>query len=393
MKKILLAAAAGATVFTMSAANAAIEANQITLWVNGDKGYNGMQKVGDRYTKETGIKVTVAHPDQAEVKFMQTAATQNGPDIMMWAHDRFGEWAKAGLLTPLTIKDEVKAKFADFSWDAMTVDGKIIGYPVSIEAISLICNKALVPQAPENFEDFVKLDDELKAKGARAILWDYNTPYFSYPLIAAQGGFAFKQVDGVYDVTKTGINNDGAKKGLNWIVNMIKEDHIQAGADFGVMDSQFSQGKLGCLINGPWGWANYEQAKIDFSVNPLPKLGGQRAKAFVGVQGLAINAASPNKDLAIDFIENYLLTDEGLKDVNDDKALGVAALNSFQAVLAQDPRMSVTMDNARNGDIMPSVPEMNRFWSAFDTALKNTTSGRQKVEQALGTAEKRVVAK
>lgn len=103
MNKKLIASLVGiATLGTAFLANAAIEENQLTVWVNGDKGYNGIAKVGDRYTKKTGVKVTVAHPDQVEVKFQQTAATGNGPDIFLWAHDRYGEWAKAGLLAPLT---------------------------------------------------------------------------------------------------------------------------------------------------------------------------------------------------------------------------------------------------------------------------------------------------
>ena len=116
------------------------------------------------------------------------------------------------------------------------------------------------------------------------------------------------------------------------------------------------------------------------------------AKAFVGVTGFIINAASPNKDLAKEFLENYLLTDEGLEAVNADKALGVAALNSFQEKLGKDPRIATTMTNAMNGEPMPSVPEMSRFWSSFETALKNVTSGRQGVDEALDTAAKRIVS-
>jgi maltose/maltodextrin transport system substrate-binding protein len=32
---------------------------------------------------KTCVRVTVAHPDQVEVKFQQTAATGNGPDIFL----------------------------------------------------------------------------------------------------------------------------------------------------------------------------------------------------------------------------------------------------------------------------------------------------------------------
>ena len=393
-KKLIATLIAGALLGLSSAAGAAIAENQLTLWVNGDKGYNGIAKVGERYTKKTGVKVTVAHPDQVEVKFQQTAATGNGPDIFLWAHDRFGEWAKAGLLSPITPSAEEKEKFAAFTWDAMTIGGKIYGYPVSVEAIGLLCNKKLVPEVPENWEDFVKLDDQLKKQGARAVIWDYNTPYFSYPLISANGGFAFKKgADGFYNVDETGVGNEGARAGMKYLVDMIKNDHIEKGADYGVMEAKFSKGQVGCIVNGPWAWSNYDLAKVDFSVNRLPKLNGQWSRPFVGVLGFVLNAASPNKDLAVDFLENYLLTDEGLKDMNDDKALGAAAIKTFQAQVGKNPRVATTIENAQNGDLMPSVPEMSRFWSSFQTALKNATSGRQSVDEALDIAAKRVVQK
>ena len=276
----------------------------------------------------------------------------------------------------------------------MTIGGKIYGYPMSVESIGLICNKKLVPQAPENWEDFIKLDETLQKQGARALFWDYTTPYYSYALISANGGYAFKKsADGFYDVKDTGVANEGAKAGVKFLVDLIQNKHMDKGADYGVMEANFSKGKLGCILNGPWSWSNYDQAKIDFSVNKLPKLNGKWSRPFVGVQGFVINAASPNKDLAVDFLENYLLTDEGLKDMNDDKALGAAAIKTFQAQVGKNPRVATTIENAQNGDLMPSVPEMSRFWSSFQTALKNATSGRQSVDEALDTAAKRVVQK
>ena len=163
---------------------------------------------------------------------------------------------------------------------------------------------------------------------------------------------------------------------------------MQKGADYGIMESSFVNGKVACIINGPWSWGQY--SKLNYSVNPIPTLKGNPGKPFVGVQGMTINQASPNKDLAKEFLLNYLLTDEGLDKMNKDKPLGAAALKSFEAKLEQDPRIKVTMSNAKIGDPMPSVPEMNRFWSSLQTALKNATTGRQTLEEALKTAEDRI---
>ena len=105
-------------------------------------------------TRDKGVRITVSHPDQPEVRFQQTAATSNGPDIFLWAHDRFGDWVETGLLSPIEPSAEEKEKFASFAWDAMTIGGKIYGYPMSIEAVGLICNKNLVPVAPRELGGF-----------------------------------------------------------------------------------------------------------------------------------------------------------------------------------------------------------------------------------------------
>ncbi len=392
-RKIIASLVAAVTLGLSATAGAGIEAGKLVVWVNGDKGYNGIEKVGKKFTEEQGVPVEVAHPDGVENKFQQAAATGNGPDIFMWAHDRFGEWQKAGLLSELTPSKEFIAKFQKFAWDAVSIDGKIYGYPIAIEAIGLICNKDLVKQAPKNFEDFETLDKQLQAKGKKAIMWDYTTPYFSYPLIAANGGYAFKKVgSGKYDISDTGVNNDGAKKGVNFLVDIIKKGLMAKGTDYGVMDSSFAKGDVACIITGPWAWSNYD-GKINYSVNALPSLAGKPAKAFVGVLAATINAQSPNKDLATTFLEDYLLTDAGLKAVNDDKALGAVALKSFQKVLEKDPRIKATMANAINGEPMPNVPEMNRFWAAFQQALRNSTTGRQTVDEALKVAAERIAVK
>lgn len=46
--------------------------------------------------------MTVEHPDKLEEKFPQVAATGDGPDIIFWAHDRFGGYAQSGLLAEVT---------------------------------------------------------------------------------------------------------------------------------------------------------------------------------------------------------------------------------------------------------------------------------------------------
>jgi maltooligosaccharide-binding protein len=85
------------------------------------------------------------------------------------------------------------------------------------------------------------------------------------------------------------------------------------------------------------------------------------------------------------------LTNDGLSTVNADKPLGAVALNSYQAELAKDPRIAATMENAKHGEVMPNIPQMNGFWAAAKNAIINVVDGRQSVEEALDDAETQMV--
>lgn len=387
--KFTLTAAASAVIFA-NAAQAKIEEGQLLIWINGDKGYNGLAEVGKAFEAETGIPVKVEHPDKLEEKFQQVAATGDGPDIVFWAHDRLGGYAQAGLITELTPSKAFKEKFVPFAWDAETYNGKIIGYPVAIEALSLIYNKDLFPTPPKTWEEIVALNPKFKKMNKHPIMWNLVEPYFTYPIIASNGGYAFKFENGSYNANDIGVANKGSQIGLQFVVDMVKKKVINADTDYAVAEANFNKGNAGLTINGPWAWSNIEKNGINYGVAVLPTLNGQTSKPFVGVLSAAINAASPNKDLAKEFLENYLLTDNGLATVNADKPLGAVALKSYQKVLAKDPRIAATMQNAQNGQIMPNIPQMAAFWYAERAAIGNAITGRQSVKAALDDAKKRI---
>ena len=386
--KFTLTAVAGLVM--SSAVMAKMTEGKLVIWINGDKGYNGLAEVGKKFEKETGVSVLVEHPDRLEEKFTQVASTGDGPDIILWAHDRFGGYAQAGLLAELSPSKEFKDKFVDFAWDAENYNGKIIGYPVAIESLSLIYNKDLLPTPPKSWEEIVELDKKFKAEKKNAIMWNLAEPYFTWPVVASNGGYVFKFTDGKYNTNDIGVNNEGSQKGLQFVVDMVKNKVINADMDYAIAEASFNKGETALTINGPWSWGNIEKSKINYGVAVLPTLNGKPSKAFVGVLSAGINSASPNKDLAVEFIENYLLTDDGLEQVNKDKPLGAVALKSYQDKLAKDPRIAATMENAQNGEIMPNIPQIVAFWYAEKSAISNAVSGRQTVKQALDDARARI---
>jgi maltose/maltodextrin transport system substrate-binding protein len=395
-QRIKLVAAAAAVALSAGFAGPAyaVEPGKLLIWINGDKGYNGLQKVGDEFEKKTGVKVIVEHPEDAPGKFQQAAAAGKGPDIWIWAHDRVGEWIQGGLLQPVTPSRKIVDDIDPLAWKAFNIGGRTWGYPISIEAVSLIYNKDLVPTPPKSFEEVIALDKKLSAQGKKAILWDYNNTYFTWPVLAAGGGYAFKQkADGTYDANDTGVNNAGALKGAELIAAMIKDGVMPKGAGYADMEAAVNQGKVAMMINGPWAWDNLKKSKINFGVAKIPTVAGKKAAPFVGVMGAMVNKSSPNRDIAVEFIENHMLSVAGLKAINDDVPLGTPASKAFFNQLKSDPNIQATMASAQDGAPMPNIPEMGRFWSSMASALQNMTEGRQGPKEALDAAAKRISAK
>jgi maltose/maltodextrin transport system substrate-binding protein len=142
------------------------------------------------------------------------------------------------------------------------------------------------------------------------------------------------------------------------------------------------------MISGPWAWSNLVQKGINFGLSQLPGIKGQVGRPFVGVSAAFINRSSPNQDLAKEFIERDLLTDEGLAAMNNAKPLGVPALISFYNKLAQnDEHLRQLKASVDAGQVMPNVPQMGQFFSALSAALQLAADGRLSASAALRQAE------
>ena len=330
------------------------------------------------------MPVSVPHRPQA-------AAAGKGPDIWIWPHDRIGEWITGGLLEAVNPGKAIKDGIDPLAWKAFTTNGKVWGYPISIEAVALIYNKDLVPTPPKSFDDILVLDKKLQKDGKHAILWDFTNTYFTWGLIAANGGYAFKQKpDGSYDAKDVGVNNAGAIQGVETITGLIKAGAMPKTASYSDMEAAMAQGKVAMMINGPWSWGNLREKKINFGVAPIPAVGAKGGAPFVGVLGAMINKSSQNKDVAVEFIENYMLTVAGLKKMDADKPLGVPANKAFYEELKGNPLIQATMASAQAGAPMPSNPEMGKFWSSMATALQNITQDREPVKDGLNKAADRI---
>ena len=157
------------------------------------------------------------------------------------------------------------------------------------------------------------------------ILWDYNSSYYSWGILASTGAYVFAKNGSDYDLKNMGFGNPGAVKGLSKIIALIDAGVLPKSVSYSAVEDLMGQGKLAMMISGPWAWSNLIKNGIDFGVAPIPGVDENVGRPFVGVTVAYLNRSSPNQDLIQEFMERYAQTEEGLTAMYRAKPTGVPA--------------------------------------------------------------------
>ncbi|MGA4450296.1 maltose/maltodextrin ABC transporter substrate-binding protein MalE [Ectopseudomonas chengduensis] len=371
----------------------AFEKNVLTVWIGQDKGFKGLAEIGQRFTADSGMPVKVATPDDLPGQYDKFAATAKGPDIVIFAHDRFGSWINNGLLEAVQPSAEALQRAPGFAWEALTVGTQRFGYPLATEVVSLIYNRRLLANPPRTLSEVTALDGRLRAQGRRAIAWDYNNLYFSWPIIAGAGGYSLRKQGGIYDLADVGVATPGAIAGMQALKQLLDDGVLEPGDDYASALEGFKQGRIAMIVNGPWVWNELRDAGLDFAIDHVPGIDEtRRGRPFVGILAAAINANSPHKAQARRFVEDYLSSAEGLHSLNADKPLGAVANHEVMAQLRHDPLIDHTYESAASGEIMPDIPEMKRFWALFSSRLGAMFKGEKPIAATLEQIAQRLRA-
>jgi len=364
---------------------------KLTIWTSAESVQWAIKRLAVKFEKDFSAKVEINVLNKDLVGQFKTAALAGkGPDILVWAHDVVGELASSGLIEKVRFNTDFKKNVLPVAAQAFTYRGEIYGHPYAVESIALIYNKNLVKTPPKTFEELVKLASSLNrpAQGQFGFLYDIGTLYFSFGLLSAGGGYIFADQNGTLNTDSVGVANRGAIQGLEFIVSLVKKNICPASTDYNVAMNKMLEGKLAMTINGPWLQTELKKKNIPYGVIPLPTLNGRTPRPFVGAHGFLIRRSSPRKELAQEFIENYLVTKEGILQLYQADPRGPAR----QDVLAEikDEHLPQFMASAQFGMPMPNIPEMGIVWTAMGSALSVAINGKTSPTKALQAAYQQI---
>jgi maltose/maltodextrin transport system substrate-binding protein len=362
---------------------------ELSIWFDPDRG-QALEPLIQKFENDSGIKVKLESPENRTEDFAMAVQVAKGPDIVIWAHDKLGEWADAGIIAPIEVSPELRNKFLPKAWEAVAHRGSTWGYPIALETVSLIYNKKLLEgPPPAQLSEVVDLNAEIKKKhpGTTAILWDYNSSYYSWGILASAGGYVFGKKEKDYDPQDVGVATSGAIDGLSEIISLIRAGVLPKSVTYSTVEEQMARGKIAMMISGPWAWANLVKSGIDFGLAPVPGVDGHPGRPFVGVSVAYLNRSSPNQDLAKEFLEHCVLTEEGLTAMDHGKPLGIPALTSLEEKMVKnDPLLQELKVCVDGGEVMPNIPQTSRFFTSLGAALQIATNGQATPEAALKEA-------
>jgi maltose/maltodextrin transport system substrate-binding protein len=363
---------------------------ELLIWMDNERG-RALQPIVNKFESDLGLKVTIETPQKITDSFPIAAQAGKGPDFVIWAHDKVGEWADGGLVAPVDVPGRFVDKFFPKSWQAVMHKDRLWGYPIALETVTLIYNKALLDGPPPlELSQLASIDQAMKRDrpGVITILWDPRSAYYTWGILASGGGFVFGRNGTDYDLRNVGVATPGAVDALSEIIGLIQTGILPKVCPYSQTEELMGQGKLAMMISGPWAWSNLIKKGIDFGLSPIPGVNGKVGRPFVGVSVAYLNRSSPNQDLAKEFIERYLLTDDGLAAMDGAKPIGIPALISFYEKIAEsNPHLRQLKASVDIGQVMPNVPQMGRFFTSLGAALQLAADGRLSADAALRQAE------
>ena len=353
--------------------SAAPAAGSLTIWVDETR-IDDFKALGEDFVSASGVALDVVQKPTGDIKtdFVAQAPTGEGPDLIVGAHDWTGELVSNGLISPIELGD--KGKLADNTIAAFQYDGALYGVPYAVENIALVRNNKILQDTPDTFDALI---EQGKGAGAEfpAIIQvgDGGDAYHMYPIQTSFGAPVFKSnADGSY-TNELGMEGAEGEAFATYLKKLADEKVASVSMGGDQAKQAFLDGKSPYMITGPWNTAAFTEAGMDISVLAVPSAGGQPSAPFLGVQGVYLSSKSENGILANQFLD-YMATTEAQQKLFD--LGGRVPADTSVAEGITDELLAGFAEAGKNGQPMPSIPEMGAVWSHWGNTQVSIINGQ-----------------
>ncbi|MBR1476396.1 MAG: carbohydrate ABC transporter substrate-binding protein [Lachnospiraceae bacterium] len=355
-----------------------------------------LEKMAESYGKSKGVNVEVYYSSDTIAAHLSTRYASNEPYTisMVDAKDVYS-LAKEHAVD-LSGEDWVKD-----TTEAISIDGKVYGFPVCVEARGIIYNadaiKAITgsdfdPASVKTLDDFNKLLSDLKAGGMAAptgiMKEDWSLAAHFLAEVYEQQADPDAFIKGLHDGT-THMADDAIFNSMMDTFDALKANNYAEAsaisAEREVTEQKLAEGELAFMFGGNWDWSVINQ--YDYSDNmgimPVPQNGSTDANTKLvggGSKYFFIDSSSNTSDeqvqAAKDFLNWMVYDSEGQSFLVNECALVPAFSNITLAV--SDPLGASVKTYADKGALIGNynyLPDdhYSKLGAAFQEYLANKT--------------------
>ncbi|WP_024613686.1 maltose ABC transporter substrate-binding protein [Clostridium sp. Ade.TY] len=336
---------------------------ELTVWTKVKEGeMKTIEEEAKAWGEKTGNTVKVVNDEGGYQEYLQAANSSKGPDLYIgMPHDNLASFYESGLLEEVPADKFDKSKYSSESvWDATSFEGKNYAVPMAQETVALFYNKDKVKEVPKTMEELV----EVAKKDKNGFQIDLGNFYITGGIVQTLGGYIFGGEQGSLKADDIGLANDGAIKGYEFLADLVRKHKLMPEDITGdIASTNFKEGESAFYISGPWDVEQFEQAKLNFGVAPIPTIGGNDYKSFLGVQTAFVSAKSQNKDLAWDLLSDIINNkSEELFKVGNRIPVLKDVLNSD--AIKENKYLQGFVDQSKVAVPMPNILEMQAVWNA-----------------------------
>lgn len=329
--------------------------------------------------------------DSLTNNFETAAGAGEGPDLILWANDAAGNWARSGLLLDVSglVDDELRAQVTDSGWGTFTFEDAIYGVPINAKTLAFFYNKSLVPDAPESWADVIAISEELAAEDITGIAFQ-NGFFHSAGFLFGLGG---SLMDGDGNAT-FGPDGEGRQGMLDYLALHQMMYQLTQDEDSGVLIDGtsplpgFQTGEVAMVYDGIWNLAQY-QADLgdDLGVAIMPALDNGNVPAmFAQTTGFLVNAnlaEDTAKQEAFVKFAKFVTGTEG-QQIGLDVA-GWLPVNPAVEI-SDNEGLAVFAEQFALGTPFPNQPELSQFWGPMGDAISAVGAGGATPEDAAQAA-------
>ncbi|NOR60868.1 MAG: extracellular solute-binding protein [Rhodobacteraceae bacterium] len=260
------------------------------------------------------ISVTyTAHEAKAYNTILTTAlAGGSGPDIIHTrAYGSMENISGAGYLEPLDGQVDLSLLSEnELLGTTLRADGKVYAVPFASQTVLVYYNSDIFEaqgiSAPETWDEFLAVSQQLKDAGITPLA---NGTADGWTIEVMSGAFMpnFYGSEFFGEVTSgaTTFEDDRYVAALGKMAELAPfMPNGFEGVDYATMKALFTSGAAAMFVGGSWEINGFRDAGVNFEIMPGPAAaaGGERMVATWMDGGYAVNAASENKEAALDFI-------------------------------------------------------------------------------------------